>query len=52
VGSGAARGKIGCEQRPNRTRGLTRRLDSDYVLEQGKKFRPDLLLAEKGRRKS
>jgi hypothetical protein len=49
VGSVAARGKIGCEQGPYEPRGPTRRLDQESF-EQGKKSRPDLLLAEKGRR--
>jgi hypothetical protein len=51
VGSGAARGKIGCEQEPLPERAAPQGANKlENFGEQGKKSRPDPLLSEKGRR--
>ena len=50
VGSDAARGKIGCEQESEGKNRPHQSANNAKIPEQGKKSRPDLLLAEKGRR--
>jgi hypothetical protein len=51
VGSGAARGKIGCEQEPLPKRAAPQGANErESFREQGKKSRPDPILSEKGRR--